>query len=127
MVNRQSGTIRLHRCGAIDGGCAAEGPTDKQRTASWPGATTVKRFGLATSLDDFLANEAAGGLLLMAVAALALVVANSPLAPTYFLVLDAYILGLSVIHWINDALMAGFFLLVGLEIKREVRQGQLRA
>jgi hypothetical protein len=86
----------------------------------------VKRWWFETSLDDFLANEAAGGLVLMAVAALALVVANSPLAPAYFGALNAYIFGLSVIHWINDALMAGFFLLVGLEIKREVTQGQLR-
>jgi NhaA family Na+:H+ antiporter len=90
------------------------------------GAAAVKRWWFETSLDDFLANEAAGGLVLMAVAALALVVANSPLAPAYFGALNAYIFGLSVIHWINDALMAGFFLLVGLEIKREVTQGQLR-
>jgi NhaA family Na+:H+ antiporter len=86
----------------------------------------MKRWRFEISLEDFLANEAAGGLLLMAVAALALMVANSPLAPAYFAVLDAYIFGLSVLHWINDALMAGFFLLVGLEIKREVTQGQLR-
>jgi NhaA family Na+:H+ antiporter len=61
----------------------------------------------------------------MAAAALALVVANSPLAPTYFNALHAYLGPLSVQHWINDALMAVFFLLVGLEIKREVLDGQL--
>jgi NhaA family Na+:H+ antiporter len=43
----------------------------------------VKRWGFETALDDFLASEAAGGLVLMVVAALALVVANSPLAPAY--------------------------------------------
>jgi len=61
----------------------------------------------------------------MAAAMLALFVANSPLAPTYFAALKAYVGPLSVLHWINDALMAVFFLLVGLEIKREVIDGQL--
>jgi NhaA family Na+:H+ antiporter len=61
----------------------------------------------------------------MASAALALLVANSALAPAYFGVLKTYVGGLSVLHWINDALMAVFFLLVGLEIKRELMDGQL--
>jgi NhaA family Na+:H+ antiporter len=61
----------------------------------------------------------------MGVAALALVVANSPLSGVYFEALHSYVLGLSVLHWINDALMAVFFLLVGLEIKREMLDGQL--
>lgn len=76
-------------------------------------------------LRSFLDNSASGGLILMAAAALALLVANSPLAPTYFAVLSSYLGPLSVAHWINDALMAVFFLLVGLEIKREVLDGQL--
>ena len=76
-------------------------------------------------LRQLLSSEAGGGLVLMAVAALALVVANSPVAPVYFGVLHSYVLGLSVLHWINDALMAVFFLLVGLEIKREMLDGQL--
>ncbi len=61
----------------------------------------------------------------MGAALLALVVANSSLAPTYFSALKTYIGPLSLLHWINDALMAVFFLLVGLEIKREVLDGQL--
>lgn len=73
----------------------------------------------------FLDSEAAGGIILMVAAALALVIANSPLAPAYFGVLKAYVGPLSVSHWINDALMAVFFLLVGLEIKREFLDGQL--
>lgn len=74
---------------------------------------------------EFLDSEASGGIILMVAAALALIVANSPLAPTYFAVLKAYVGPLNVAHWINDALMAVFFLLVGLEIKREVLDGQL--
>lgn len=76
-------------------------------------------------LREFLDGEAAGGIILMAAAALALIVANSPLAGTYFAVLHAYLGPLSVSHWINDGLMAVFFLLVGLEIKREMLDGQL--
>ena len=72
-----------------------------------------------------MASEAAGGVVLMAVAVIALVVANSALAPTYFRALNTHVLGLSILHWINDALMAVFFLLIGLEIKREVLDGQL--
>jgi NhaA family Na+:H+ antiporter len=76
-------------------------------------------------LKDFIQGEASGGLVLMGSAALALIVANSPLAHIYFETLHAYVLGLSVLHWVNDALMALFFLLVGLEIKRELVVGQL--
>ncbi|KTR02671.1 pH-dependent sodium/proton antiporter [Aureimonas ureilytica] len=76
-------------------------------------------------LRRFIASEASGGLVLMAAAALALIVANSPLAPGYFAALHAYVGPLSLLHWINDALMAVFFLMVGLEIKREVVGGQL--
>jgi NhaA family Na+:H+ antiporter len=74
---------------------------------------------------EFLDGEAAGGIILMVAAALALIVANSPLAETYFSALHSYLGPLSVSHWVNDGLMAVFFLLVGLEIKREVLDGQL--
>ncbi len=76
-------------------------------------------------VTEFLNSEAAGGIVLMVCAALALIVANSPLAETYFHSLHVEIGGLSVLHWINDALMALFFLLVGLEIKREFLGGEL--
>lgn len=61
----------------------------------------------------------------MASAALALLVANSPFGPAYFHALEAKLGPLSVLHWINDGLMALFFLLVGMEIKREFLDGQL--
>ena len=92
-------------------------------STSKPHATTPPRpFSMLRSLLD---GQASGGLILMAAAALALIVANSPLASAYFGALKAYLGPLSVLHWINDGLMALFFLLVGLEIKREVLDGQL--
>ncbi len=76
-------------------------------------------------LRHFLDSEASGGLVLILAAALALVVANSPLLDAYEGALHAEFGPLSVEHWINDGLMALFFLLVGLEIKREMIDGQL--
>jgi NhaA family Na+:H+ antiporter len=76
-------------------------------------------------LREFLDSEAAGGIILMIAAALALVVANSPLVTIYEETLHGQLGPLSLEHWINDALMALFFLLVGLEIKREMIDGQL--
>ncbi|MEG5265076.1 Na+/H+ antiporter NhaA [Pseudomonas sp. JDS28PS106] len=76
-------------------------------------------------LSRFFAAESAGGLILMAAALTALLVANSPWADIYFATLHTKIVGLSIEHWINDGLMAIFFMLVGLEIKREMLVGQL--
>ncbi|HYW15697.1 MAG TPA: Na+/H+ antiporter NhaA [Allosphingosinicella sp.] len=86
-----------------------------------------------SALRDFLDSEAAGGLMLMGAAALALVVANSPLGHFYHDLLHApagpvlteKIGPMSAHLWINDLLMAVFFLLVGLEIKRELVDGRL--
>jgi len=83
------------------------------------------RGRINSTLRQFLDNEASGGIILMGVAALAILTANSPVAESYFAALRAYVGPLSVQHWINDALMAVFFLLVGLEIKREMLDGQL--
>ena len=74
---------------------------------------------------EFIDSESSGGLVLMAAAVAALLVANSPLSTYYFEGLHAYLGPLSVSHWINDGLMAIFFLLVGAEIKREMLDGQL--
>ena len=95
-----------------------------------------------SALRSFVRTESAGGLVLMAAAALAIIVANTGLADEYFKLLKTYVggfsydargdeggglvfKGLSVSHWINDGLMAIFFLLVGLEVKREMLDGQL--
>ncbi len=85
------------------------------------------------AIQEFLRLEAAGGIILVAVAALALILDNSPLADLYDRLLDlpfAVTLGgvglaKPLILWINDGLMAIFFLLVALEIKREILDGEL--
>lgn len=76
-------------------------------------------------LTRFFAAESAGGLILMAAAFAALVVANSSWSEAYFSTLHIKLFGLSIEHWVNDGLMAIFFMLVGLEIKREMLVGQL--
>ncbi len=77
------------------------------------------------AVDKFFTSESASGILLLGVTVLALAVANSPLAPGYFESLHTVVAGLSLHHWINDGLMALFFLLVGLEIRHELVDGQL--
>ena len=79
----------------------------------------------ASAFRKLLQHEASGGLILIASAAVALIVANSGIAALYADLLKTYVGGLSVLHWVNDALMAVFFLFVGLEIKRELLDGQL--
>ncbi|MEM6908842.1 MAG: Na+/H+ antiporter NhaA [Pseudomonadota bacterium] len=91
----------------------------------------IDRVGAA--LRDFLKQESAGGIVLIASAALALLIANSPLAPAYFGTLEAKLnvsygsfeINKSLLLWINDGLMAVFFFLIGLEVKREIINGQL--
>ena len=81
----------------------------------------------------FFKLEAASGLVLLFAAIIALFISNSGLSDVYFATLNKYLfiginnfgLKLSVLHWINDALMAIFFFFVTLEIKREFLQGEL--
>ena len=69
-----------------------------------------------SALRDLLTHEASGGLILIASGAIALIVANSSASELYSITLVHTVFGMSVLHWINDALMALFFVLVGLEI-----------
>ena len=88
---------------------------------------------LSTPFKWFFKLEAASGLLLLISAIIALYVSNSSFSNFYFHSLEKYVfiginnfgLKLSVIHWVNDALMAIFFFFVTLEIKREFLQGEL--
>jgi NhaA family Na+:H+ antiporter len=78
-----------------------------------------------TTFERFIESEASGGVLLMGSAALALAMANSFLGGAYEEALHARVASLDLRHWINDGLMTFFFLLVGLEIKREMVEGEL--
>ena len=88
---------------------------------------------LSSPFKWFFKLEAASGLVLLFAAIIALIISNSGLADLYFSTLNEYLfiginnfgLKLSVLHWINDALMAIFFFFVTLEIKREFIQGEL--
>ncbi|MDH3691968.1 MAG: Na+/H+ antiporter NhaA, partial [Gammaproteobacteria bacterium] len=88
---------------------------------------------ISTAIRDFIRLESASGILLLAAAIIAMLVANSPLADLYSALLDttvAFQIGaLSIdkplLLWVNDGLMAVFFFLVGLEIKREIMEGEL--
>ena len=88
---------------------------------------------ITNSFRWFFKLEAASGLVLLFAAIIALIVSNSEFSDLYFNNLNKYLfiginnigLKLSVIHWINDALMAIFFFVVTLEIKREFIQGEL--
>lgn len=81
--------------------------------------------GLAAAVRRFMDSAASGGVVLMIAAVLAMLIANSPLSAAYFGTLETHVGGLSLLHWINDGLMAIFFLFVGLEIKRELVDGRL--
>ena len=89
--------------------------------------------GLLRPFETFFALESASGILLLAAAGAALVWANSPWSGAYFSLWDTPVtfsagsasLGKTLHHWINDGLMAVFFFVVGLELKREVLTGEL--
>ncbi|MDR9754848.1 Na+/H+ antiporter NhaA [Pseudomonas sp. SZMC_28357] len=90
-------------------------------------------MALRNHLTRFFQLEAASGLLLIAAAVLALIINNSPLSWLYNAFLEtpvatqfgALVIAKPLLLWINDGLMALFFLLIGLEVKREVLDGQL--
>ena len=76
-------------------------------------------------IRELLSSQAAGGQILMLAAAAAMGIANSSLAEDYFHLLHVDVGPMNLLHWINDALMAVFFLLVGCEIKREFVDGEM--
>ena len=90
-------------------------------------------MALTKSIQEFLKQESAGGILLMIAAVLAVILANSPLSSWYDLLLDTPVavqigtlnIAKPLLLWINDGLMAVFFFLVGLELKRELIEGEL--
>ncbi|MYD43873.1 MAG: Na+/H+ antiporter NhaA [Gammaproteobacteria bacterium] len=90
-------------------------------------------MSLSVALHSFIRLESAGGILLLVATALAMIAANSPLLSTYELLLATPVaitigetgIDKPLLLWINDGLMAVFFFLIGLEIKREICEGEL--
>ena len=88
---------------------------------------------LTNAAREFMQLESAGGILLLIAAVLAMLIANSPLSGTYDVLLNttvavqigAFAISKPLLLWINDGLMAVFFFLIGLEIKREIVEGEL--
>jgi NhaA family Na+:H+ antiporter len=80
---------------------------------------------LSKSFTAFFDSEKSSGILLIICTIISLALANCSLGTKYLQFWQSYIGGLSIEHWINDALMAIFFLLIGLELEREVYNGEL--
>ena len=80
---------------------------------------------LTKLFSDFFNSEKAGGVILIICTALSLLLANSSFGETYNHFWHLNIAGNSIAHWINDGLMAIFFLLIGLELEREIYKGEL--
>lgn len=80
---------------------------------------------LSQTFKQFFQSERAGSVLLASFTILALIFANSSISASFLATWQTYVGGLSIEHWVNDALMALFFLLVGLELKRELVNGEL--
>jgi NhaA family Na+:H+ antiporter len=95
--------------------------------------TEPKEIPLVNALRDFMKMESAGGLILLIAAVVAMIIANSPLVGFYEALLDtpvaiqigALAIQKPLLLWVNDGLMAIFFFLIGLEIKREFMEGEL--
>ncbi|KQU61621.1 sodium:proton antiporter [Sphingomonas sp. Leaf339] len=85
----------------------------------------LSKRAIASGFRRCIHEEASGGIVLMAAAVAAILVANSPLAAEYEHLLHVSVGGMGVLHWINDGLMALFFLMIGLEVKREMIAGHL--
>ncbi len=107
-----------------------EGPVPSGRQyAPWEHAFTR----ILTPFEEFIHRQTTTGLVLMGTTVLALLLANSPLAEVYHHLVESYArigigshtLELSLHHWVNDGLMALFFFVVGLELKRELLVGEL--
>ena len=86
---------------------------------------TALQTTLSSSFNRFFESEKSSGIVLIFCTILSLLVANSAFGPAYLDFWHIKVLGLSLEHWANDALMAVFFLFVGLELERELYVGEL--
>src|SRR6185295_9275488 len=85
----------------------------------------IVRQHLSDTFNTFFDSEKSSGILLIMCTGISLVMTNSSIGPAYVSVWQGYAGGLSLEHWINDGLMAIFFLFIGLELERELYSGEL--
>ena len=85
----------------------------------------IQKIKLTDSFKEFFENEKSAGMMLIICSIISLIVANSMFSESYLSFWKTVIGGLTVSYWINDGLMAIFFLLIGLELKRELYKGEL--
>lgn len=81
---------------------------------------------LTKLFNEFFRSEKTGGLILILVTVASLIAANSGISESYMQFWNTYVAGHSLTHWINDGLMTIFFLLIGLELERELYEGELK-
>jgi Na+:H+ antiporter, NhaA family len=85
----------------------------------------IDRRSLSNTFNDFFDSEKSSGILLILCTAIALLRTKASIGASYLSLWQRHVGGLSIEHWINDALMAIFFLLIGLELERELYSGEL--
>ena len=71
-------------------------------------------------IKAFIQSESSGGIMLLLAAILGVITANSPLAAQYFSLMHIYLGPMDILEWVNDGLMALFFLFFGLDIKKVI-------
>ena len=86
---------------------------------------TVAQVNLSNTFKEFIESGKAGGIVLIACTLISLLLVNSPVGSDYLRLWHVSVGGLSIEQWVNDALMAIFFLLIGLELERELYNGEL--
>ena len=85
----------------------------------------VNQNNLSNTFTNFFNSEKSSGIILIICTLVSLLIANSAFSATYLGIWSTYVAGLSIEHWVNDALMAIFFLFIGLELERELYNGEL--
>ncbi len=87
--------------------------------------TAILSVRLSSTFKAFFSSSKSGGIVLILCTLLSLLLANSSFGPAWLGFWQQYVAGLSIEHWVNDALMAIFFLMIGLELERELYNGEL--
>lgn len=86
---------------------------------------TIDQNPISKTFTNFFESEKSSGIVLIICTIISLLIANSMLGARYLGIWNSYVAGMSIEHWVNDGLMAIFFLFIGLELERELYNGEL--